>query len=84
MKYIQDEWRNKKRGGPEPNWNDWDLIPTQPSTLTQHNGVDCALFMSYFVDLLSLGLPLNISQTHINAHAREKYALSIMNNQLIK
>ena len=83
MRYLQDEWRDKKPGVEEPDWDKWNLVFNDPQTPRQRKNVDCGLFASLIANFISIGLPLSFSQDHVNANTREKFALSILKNCLI-
>ena len=84
MNYIQDEFKHYREGEKEPDWREWTVQDTfEYSCPTQTNSVDCGMFVLFFAYLTSIDLPLEINQCHINVHARDKVALSILHHQLM-
>ena len=83
LRYLQDEWRDKKRGQPEWEWSQWTLIEGDRSTPQQTNGCDCGVFMLCTMDLISQGLQVRFDQQQLtDAHFRERIGWAILHSTL--
>ena len=69
--------RSRRKRCPLPDYEEWQLLPTQPGTPQQNNGSDCGVFVCLAVSFLAEGLPLEYGPPDIG-RAREMIARDLL------